>query len=56
MMLKNAVIRLVVGFTLALVLTISGSIVGDELGWDVTSQVEAGDCGGNGSGSGVAVD
>ena len=40
------------GFIFVLALTISGSIVADKLGFEVTSQVEAGDCGGSSSGSG----
>ena len=51
-MLKNTVVKFVVGLAFVLSLTGGGGIVADELGYEVTSQAEAGDCGGSGSGSG----
>ncbi|MEM7028018.1 MAG: hypothetical protein AAF629_00395 [Chloroflexota bacterium] len=52
-MLKNTVVKFVVGFAFVLALTTGGGIVADELGYDVTSQAEAGDCnGGSSSGGG----
>lgn len=50
-MLKNTVIRFVVGLAFVLALTTGGRIVADELGLEVTPQAEASDCG-QGSGGG----
>lgn len=43
-MLKNKVVKFVVSLAFILALTAGGGIAADELGWDVTSQAEAGDC------------
>ncbi|MEM7028053.1 MAG: hypothetical protein AAF629_00570 [Chloroflexota bacterium] len=50
-MLKNTVVKFVVGLAFVLALT-TGGMVADELGYEVTSQVEAGSCNGSGSGGG----
>ncbi|MEM7342674.1 MAG: hypothetical protein AAF485_00395 [Chloroflexota bacterium] len=52
-MLKNTVVKFVVGLAFVLALTTGGGIVADAFGFEVTSQAEAGNCdGGSGSSSG----